>query len=370
MKICILADTYPPYEGGTETFLKELIGEMKKKVSIILITRGRPLARRHEKYENLEIHRVYNFPLPRIHKYFFMSLVTYFKARKIIENCDIIYVHNISPCFAAHFLKKRFKIPYIQTLETIPLFTFPKIAAKINKIYLRLLNYDKLVVWSEKLQDKLSEWGLKPIVIPGGVNTDKFSPYISGKKIREKFGQPIILTARPLYQSNAIGVSHLIKAMKRVNAKLLILGDGEGRNWLEKLIQKLNLTNKVVFIGKVEHNDIPEYYAAADVIVTPIIFDLGTRPSISLLEGMAMQKPNLLTKNFESGIINNKNVCLAKIGDPLDISNKINMLLENKLKAKNIAKNGRKLVENEYSLKIVCDKLIELFEGYVDERKI
>ena len=115
-------------------------------------------------------------------------------------------------------------------------------------------------------------------------------------------------------------------------------------------------------LGNIDHDDVPKYYAAADVIVTPIIFDLGNRPSISLLEGMSMKKPNLLTKNFKSGEINNKNICLAKIGDPLDISDKINMLLEDKRRAKEIAKNGRKLVEKEYSLKIVCDKLFELFE--------
>ena len=363
LKICILADTYLPYEGGTETFLKEMIGQMKKKVSIVSITRGHPFAEPYEKDENLEIHRVYNFPLPRIHKYFVMSFVTYLKARKIITNCDIIYVHNISPCFAAHFLKKRFKIPYIQTLETIPLFTLPTVAAIIHKIYLRALNFDRLVVWSEKLREKLEEWGLTSIVIPGGINTDKFSPRISGKKIKEKHGQSLIVTARPLYQSNAVGVSHLIKAMKNIDAKLLILGDGKGRNWLEKLTERLNLTNKITFLGAIEHDNVPKYYAAADVIVTPIIFDLGTRPSISLLEGMAMQKPNLLTKNFESGVINNKNICLAKIGDPLDMSDKINILLENKQKAKNIAKNCRKLVEKKYSMKIVCDKLIDLFES-------
>jgi len=174
MKICILADTYPPYEGGTETFLKEMIGEMKKRVSIVLITKGHHLGKPHEKYENLEIYRVYNFPSPRIHKYFIMSFVTYLKARKIIRECEAIYVHNISPCFAAHFLKKRFKIPYIQTLETIPLFTLPTVAAIIHKMYLGSLNFDKLVVWSENLREKLVEWGLRPIVIPGGINTDKF----------------------------------------------------------------------------------------------------------------------------------------------------------------------------------------------------
>jgi glycosyltransferase involved in cell wall biosynthesis len=365
MKICFLAETYPPYEGGSETFLYDLIQEMKKKNEIILITRSHPSAMAYEKEKNLQIYRVYNFPLPRIHKYFVMGFVCYLKAREVAKDCDVINVQNISPWLAGHLLKRQFDIPYIQTLEAIPSAFVADLARFIYRNCLKMSNFDKLVVWTEELKKTLEKYGLNAIVIEGGVNTEKFSPKISGVELKKKYGRPLIVTAKPLYKNNALGISYLIEAMRWVDARLLIVGDGEYRKWLENLVKELNLTNKVFFAGSVKHDLVPMYFAAADVIANSIIFDIGVRPSLSLLESMAMGKPVLLTKNFESGEMNNKNLCLAKIGDSKDIAKKINLLLRCKKYAKRIGKNARKIVEKKYSIEIVANKLLNLYESLI-----
>jgi glycosyltransferase involved in cell wall biosynthesis len=365
MKICFLAETYPPYQGGSETFLKDLIEELRKKHSILLITRSHPKAREHEEKENLKIYRVYNFPFPRIHKYLVMGFVTYFKGKHLIADYDIINVQNISPWLAGSLFKRKYGLPYVQVIEAIPSAFAKNVARFLYRRFLKVCNCDKLIVWTKELKKLMGIWGLEAEVIRYGIDLEKFSPKISGKEIKEKYGSPLLVTAKPLYKNNAIGISYLIQAMKVIEGRLLILGDGKYRRWLEDLVKQAKLQRKVIFVGHVPHDSISIYYAAADIILNSIIFDIGVRPSLSLLESMAMEKPVLLTKNVESNEINKSNLCLARIGDVKDIVEKIKLLLTDRKYAKKIARNARKMVERRYDIKLVAKKLIELYESLV-----
>lgn len=55
------------------------------------------------------------------------------------------------------------------------------------------------------------------------------------------------------------------------NAKLLLVGDGELRKDIEKKITELDLTDKVIMVGKVSNPE--RYYAVMDVLVLPSIFE-------------------------------------------------------------------------------------------------
>ena len=70
--------------------------------------------------------------------------------------------------------------------------------------------------------------------------------------------------------------SFLIRLMPRVlkrkpNAKLLMLGDGEDRPKLQRLIKKLGLTNCVIMTGNVRN--VPDYLSAMDVFAFPSRFE-------------------------------------------------------------------------------------------------
>jgi len=367
MKICFLADSYLPYLGGSQTFLRDLVFEMKKKHEIVMIADSQNRGKRFEELDNLKIYRIFSFPMPRIQNYLVMSIVTYLKAREIdISDCDIINVQNLSPCFAGSLLGKQFHIPYVQTIEAIPSKFMESIANFLHRKYLHASNYDKLVVWTEELKNIMKIWGLESTVIGGGINTDEFSPKIKPEKdAKEKYKKPLIVTAKPLYENNARGIAYLAKAMKKVDGTLLIVGNGEYRRWLENKVRKDKLSDKVIFAGNIEREKIPKYYAAADIIAFSILFDVGVRPSVSLMEAMSMEKPVLLTKNFEHEDINNNNLCLAKITDPDDISDKINILIEDKNKSLKIARNGRKLIEKKYSIKTISRHLLDLYETLI-----
>jgi len=73
--------------------------------------------------------------------------------------------------------------------------------------------------------------------------------------------------------------------------KLIVVGDGPERPALEKLAGSLGVTDKVIFVGKVDHADIPLYFAASDYYVTASLTEMM---SISMLEGMSMGLPAVI----------------------------------------------------------------------------
>ncbi len=57
------------------------------------------------------------------------------------------------------------------------------------------------------------------------------------------------------------------------NATLVVVGDGTQRHELERMAERLGITRAVRFLGKLPHDQLPEYYAAADLFVGPSVVD-------------------------------------------------------------------------------------------------
>ena len=82
----------------------------------------------------------------------------------------------------------------------------------------------------------------------------------------------------------------LVRALNR------FYGGSEGsdyQEYLDSLVRKLNLEDKVHFVGKVSHKELPDWYRAAKVIVNP---SLSESFGISIVEGMASSIPVVGTK--------------------------------------------------------------------------
>ncbi|MGB0496123.1 MAG: glycosyltransferase, partial [Kangiellaceae bacterium] len=74
--------------------------------------------------------------------------------------------------------------------------------------------------------------------------------------------------------------------LKKDNVKLLVIGSGPLQNDVEMQIQNLKLTDKITLIGRVEHQLIPNFMAACDLLCLP-----------SLREGC----PNVVLESLSCG---------------------------------------------------------------------
>lgn len=130
-----------------------------------------------------------------------------------------------------------------------------------------------VVVLSEFMSDQLeSVYGRDDAtVIPGGVDTERFSPTVEESPLVNAAGTSF-LTVRRL--SERMGLDVLIDAFARIaprfpDAALFIAGDGPLREDLERRVEELGLGERVTFLGYVPDADLPNVYAGSDVFVLP-----------------------------------------------------------------------------------------------------
>ncbi|MEX0656994.1 MAG: glycosyltransferase family 4 protein [Nitrosopumilaceae archaeon] len=206
--------------------------------------------------------------------------------------------------------------------------------------------YEFIVPYAKKMKSKNIQ------VIYNKVDTKKFSNNVRKKFFATK--PTIISVGRLIEQKNH---RYLIEAMKNLDAKLLIIGDGPNLESLNKIIQTLNLENKVEIIKKVSNDELPNYYVSCDLYVQPME-NLGGIP-IPVLEAMACGLPVVMSKhsNNDSEIIDDAVVFVENNSD--SFFNAFNKILSNpeykeKLKRKSlnvITKiSGEKMEEEELSL--------------------
>ena len=128
-------------------------------------------------------------------------------------------------------------------------------------------------------------------IIPNGIDLEHFSPNVSPI---DGFcdGKINILFVGRLEKRK--GVNYLLKAYQRVkrevpNSRLIIVGPGVRlRHKYEKQVRQSRLED-VIFIGRVDYEELPRYYKTADIFCAPAT---GRESfGIVLLEAMAVGKP-------------------------------------------------------------------------------
>jgi glycosyltransferase involved in cell wall biosynthesis len=157
---------------------------------------------------------------------------------------------------------------------------------------------DRIFVVSTPLKRHLVETiGIdesKIVVLPNGVDPDRFSPSIDGTAVRQRYRLDDRLVIgfvgilRPWH-----GVDLLLTAFQRLRERfptvhLLIIGDGPIQAQLESQARDLGIADAVTFTGRVAYADVPAHIAVMDVTVSPQATFYAS--PMKILEYMAMRK--------------------------------------------------------------------------------
>lgn len=131
-------------------------------------------------------------------------------------------------------------------------------------------------------------------VIPFGVDPGEWEVRPpEADELRARHPGPLVLfLGRLAYYK---GVDVLIQAMRRVDATLLVVGDGPKRREWEALAASLALRDRVVFTGEVPDEERSAYYHAGDVFVLPST-SRAEAFGIAMLEAMACGTPVISTE--------------------------------------------------------------------------
>jgi len=178
---------------------------------------------------------------------------------------------------------------------------------------------------------------------------------ISGQKIN--INETIIGTIGNLYKNK--GFEYLITSIKKVKkTKLIIIGDGEERNHLEKLINKYNLESKVLLLGRV--NNASKLLKAFDIYINS---SLKEGLSYTLLEATQAGLPIIATEvggNSEI-VINEKTGLLIEPASSKIIAKTINYFLKNKNLQQTYSKNAIAKYKNYFDLKTMLQKTKKVY---------
>ena len=130
------------------------------------------------------------------------------------------------------------------------------------------------------------------------------------------------------------------------NCKFVIVGDGPSKKDLEEQAKRLNISDKVIFTGKVPWNEVPKYYNIGDVFVNASITETQ---GLTFIEAMAAELPIVAkyAPNLSEFIKNGKNGIFVKRNS--DFKNAIINVLNDKKLCETLIKNGNETAK-EYSI--------------------
>jgi glycosyltransferase involved in cell wall biosynthesis len=233
----------------------------------------------------------------------------------------------------------------------------------LTRLYLRKL--DTIIAVSNSLKQALELNGIhNVVVIHNGIAVENFRKLDDGNTLRRNLGlegAPVVLFVGRFTPPK--GSEVLLQAMQEVvravpNACLLVVGT-VADNWLTTTINKFNLAGSVRFVPAASYEEMPAYYASADVVAVPSIY-LDPFPTVNL-EAMACHKPVVATcfggspEAVEDGItgyvVNPKNTD--------ELAEKIVTLLTDKETAHRFAEAGYERVAQNFSL----EKFIVSYEA-------
>ncbi|MDI6735723.1 MAG: glycosyltransferase family 4 protein [bacterium] len=286
--------------------------------------------------EGIEIFHPRWFIIPKIGmsfyglSYFLCILWMIKKIQKEFE-FDLINVHFLYPDgFAGILIRKFLHKPVIITVHGSDVnlyFKYPVI--RFLNTYASK-NADGIITVASSLKDKLIEAGVpgeKITVILNGLDTNKFH-HLPKNEMRKELNLPldrqILLSIGNLIEIK--GFHYLIKAISEIKKRgtpllSIIIGEGEYKKLLQKLIDDLGLGSYVWLIGSKLKDELPKWYNAADLFC---LSSLSEGCPLVLLESLSCGTPVVATDvGGCSEIISPDSGILVKPGDITELMNGI-----------------------------------------------
>ncbi|MFW6305393.1 MAG: glycosyltransferase family 4 protein, partial [Candidatus Saliniplasma sp.] len=169
------------------------------------------------------------------------------------------------------------------------------------------------------------------------------------------------------------GLEYLVRSAKYLDddTRHLIVGTGDFKPELERIVKDEGLEDKVIFAGRVSNEDLPYYYGATDVFVLPSVSRLEAF-GIVTLEAMASEVPVVVSDipGVREVITEGRNGLVAEPMNPQDIAGKIRLILENPEVAKRMGKKGRERVLENFTWDIVAENIEKVYEELLGDRLI
>jgi glycosyltransferase involved in cell wall biosynthesis len=374
MKVLIVSKYFYPTRGGIETYVYELATELVKnniKVKVLCAD----VKNKNETIKGIKLSRIkidktisrapltskifntimkedfdichLNCPNPLMNVFSYIALKIRKKPYIITYHSDVIHQENIG---TSKLLFNTITMSYNMFLKKFLLKNAKKILATSNNY----INNSKVLI---KFKNKTKN-------IPCFIDIEKFKK----KKVSKNKNQILFVGRLSIYK----GIKYMIESMKYVtkhipNAKLIIIGNGELKNYMKEKINKTKLNKNIIWKKEQSNKKLIENYRKSEILILPSTSKMEAFGLVQL-EAMACETPVISTNIKGSGVpyANKNNVTgiIVPPKDSLSLGKAIVKLLKSKNKTK-YGKNGRKRVEKLFSKKKNVKNIIKIYKSMV-----
>lgn len=339
---------------------------------IHFISYAMPFRLSHNYVSNIYFHEVEmgNYPLFEFPLY---SLALTSKMVEVakFEKLDLLHVHYAIPHATSAWLAKQILLPEMDIKIITTLHGTDITLVGLEPSFVHLVKYsieksDGVTAVSRFLKEKTItnyEINKEIEVIPNFIDTEVFrkteDPLLKNK-LAPNGEKLIVHTSNFRVVKRVADTIRVLKETEgKVNAKLVLVGDGPDRSECERLARELQISHKVVFLGKQE--GLVEILNCADLFIIP---SQSESFGLSALEAMSCGVPVISSSvgGLPELVRHNETGYIAEIGDIDRMAKYTIDLLTNDRKYAEFSKNAQKRAYIKFRKEIIIPQYEHYYE--------
>ena len=385
MNIVIFTDTYYPETNGIAVTTKTLVDVLKANGHQVLIVTS-VYNNRIPTNEN----NIYYISFPKRKK---RSLFT---TIRIFNNSIFRHIKTFKPDLVhnqtngqigqlGRYTANKLKVPFVYTYHSHYEEYAPYVeSGMINRmVRARERNYLKkmmnisteFIAPSVKIKNYLRKKGVDKYinVITTGIDVNKWTIDEAVKKdskyLHKKYEIPddtkVLMYVGAISEEKNLDLlinsyNKYLNSSPKYDSRLIIVGEGDQQESLENLTKQLGIEDKVLFIGKVNHDKMKSYFEFADLFVTA---STSETQSVSTMEAMAARcvvlvkddetLVDLIERDKNGFIFNNDDSFVEEVDHVLSLSND---------EIEKVKKAAFKTISTGFSLDKFYERIVEVYD--------
>lgn len=243
-------------------------------------------------------------------------------------------------------------------------------AATFDRSLRRMLTTaDRTVYFSRYMRDQGVALGAVPErtrVIRKGVDLSQFTAAADRQALRESLGfgsRPMLLTVGGLIPRK--GIHHLLDALAGIRDQhdftFVVCGEGPERARLEAQAERLGLAGRTRFVGQVDRQTIPQYFAACDMFLLASILEAAGNV---LFEAMASGRPVVCTDagGPQEYVADGETGFVVPVGDTAALGARISQLLTDEELRESLGREAERRTRGEFDYDRMVTDLIAVYD--------
>jgi len=372
MRIMIVTDQYPPMVGGVPTITHDLAVDLAHRGHQVSVVAPSHDTRDMRLFEHkVHVYRFSSFEWPT-YQGLRIAFLPFMPVRNLIKegDPDIIHIHspvvlgNIAQVLAGWSGK-----PAIATNHYLPINMCWSLAARpligkhfSNVAYSYLMQFYNrcayVTVPTKTALDLLHDHGLHAPArtISNGIDLKVFTPGECDPHILQRYNlpgdRPVVIHVNRLSEEKRIDVLLDAAARMQSDATIALVGTGPMEAKLRAQADKLNLGDRVRFLGLVSDADLLALRRSSEIFVIPSEADLQ---SLSTMEAMACGLPVIAANAcaLPELVHHDKNGFLFQPGNSNELARYLDILLNDANLRKYMGKESLKIIVKHDRLRVL-----------------